>query len=157
MPRRRPSSIPRGVRWLTGAAVVTAGGVHLWLWWRGVPVAAPGGVGPAFLLDAGLSALVGGWVLVVGDRRAAWAGSVLSAAALLAYGLARTVGLGGFTETRWTRPSLAAAGCEVLVLVLLLTEALVPDGDGPAKGRPPGQDGCPPPGVQMNSDGGADA
>jgi hypothetical protein len=78
-----------------------------------------------------LSAVVGSLILARGDRRAAWAGSALAAAALLGYLTARTVGLSGFVEARWTRASLLAAGCEALVLVLLITEALVPD-DGAA-------------------------
>ena len=69
---------------------------------------------------------VDGW-LVRGDRRAAWAGSALAAVALLAYLSARTIGLSGFVETRWTTPSLVAAACEAFVLVLLVTEALVPE------------------------------
>ena len=119
--------MPAGIRLLAGAAVLVAGGVHLWLWWRGGYRHAPGGVGPAFLADAAVSAVAGALVLARGDRRAAWAGTVVAAVALLGYGLARTVGLNGFVETRWTRPSLLAAGCEALVVVLLLTEALLPD------------------------------
>lgn len=119
--------MPLGVRLGTGVAVLVAGAIHFWLWWHGGYRHAPGAVGPGFLADASVSAVVGLLVLVRGDRRAAWAGSALSAAALLAYGMARTVGLDGFQETRWTRLSLIAAGCEVLVLVLLLTEALVPE------------------------------
>ncbi len=122
----RAATMPIGVRLATGAAILVAGGVHLWLWWRGGYRHAPGGVGPAFVADAAVSSVVGVLVLARGDRRAAWAGSAVAAAALLGYMLARTVGLNGFVETRWTRPSLLAAGCEVLVLVLLLTEALVP-------------------------------
>jgi hypothetical protein len=132
--------MPLGVRWGTGLAVLLAGAIHLWLWWHGGYRHAPGGVGPAFVADAVVSAVVGSLVLVRGDRRAAWAGSALSAAALLAYGMARTIGLFGFVETRWTRPSLVAAGCETLVLVLLLTEALVPDPGG----TPAGEGGDPP-------------
>jgi hypothetical protein len=104
-----------------------AGGVHLWLWWRGGYDHAPGHVGLGFVADAVASAIVGVLVLARGDRRVAWVGSGLAAVALLAYLVARTVGLSGFIETRWTHPSLLAAGCEALVLVLLLTEALVPD------------------------------
>jgi hypothetical protein len=121
------ATMPVGTRLATGAAILVAGGVHLWLWWRGGYRHAPGGVGPAFVVDAVASAVVGGWVLARGDRRAAWAGSALSALALLGYLAARTVGLNGFVETRWTHPSLLAAGCEAAVLVLLVTEALVPD------------------------------
>jgi len=123
--------MPPAVRLVTGLAVLVAGGVHLWLWWRGGYRHAPGGVGPAFLADAAVSAVVGGWILLRGDRRAARAGALLAAVALAGYGLARTVGLNGFVETRWTRSSLLAAGCEVLVVVLLLTEALLPDPAGP--------------------------
>jgi len=119
--------MPVGVRVATGVAVLVAGGVHLWLWWRGGYRHAPGLVGPAFVADAALSALVGGLILARGDRRAAWAGSALAAAALLGYLTARTVGLSGFIEARWTHASLLAAGCEAFVLVLLITEALVPD------------------------------
>jgi hypothetical protein len=121
--------MPLGVRIPAGIAVLVAGGVHLWLWWRGGYRQAPGGVGPAFVVDAAISAVVGALVLGRGDRTAAWAGSVLAAVALAGYGLARTVGLNGFVETRWTHPSLLAAGCEVLVVVLLLTEALLPEAD----------------------------
>jgi hypothetical protein len=119
--------MPWLVRVGTGVGVLVAGGVHLWLWWRGGYRHAPGIVGPAFVADAGVSLVVGLMVLVRGDRRAAWAGSALSFAALVAYTVARTVGLSGFIETRWTRPSLLAAGCEAVVLVLLLTEALLPE------------------------------
>jgi hypothetical protein len=45
----------------------------------------------------------------------------------VAYAMARTVGLLGFVERTWTTPSLVAAACEAIVLVLLLTEALVPE------------------------------
>jgi hypothetical protein len=124
---RAAPTMPPPVRLVTGLAVLVAGGVHLWLWWRGGYRHAPGGVGPAFLADAVVSAVVGGWILLRADRRAAWAGALLAAVALGGYGLARTVGLHGFIETRWTRPSLLAAGCEALVVVLCLTEALLPD------------------------------
>jgi hypothetical protein len=119
--------MPLAVRGVAGAAIVVAGAVHLWLWWRGGYRHAPGGVGPAFLADAAVSFVAGALVLVRGDRRAAWAGSAVAAVALAAYGLARTVGLNGFVETRWTHPSLIAAGCEALVIVLLVTEALLPE------------------------------
>jgi hypothetical protein len=122
--------MPVATRLTTGAGILAAGGVHLWLWWQGGYRHAPGGVGPAFLLDAVASAAVGALVLLRGDRRAAWAGSALAAAALLGYLAARTVGLRGFVETRWTTLSLVAAGCEAIVLVLLVTEALVPDQPG---------------------------
>jgi hypothetical protein len=119
--------MPLATRLATGGAILIAGGVHLWLWWRGGYRHAPGLVGPAFLAEAAASAVIGALVLARANRRAAWAGSALSALALLGYLAARTVGLSGFVETRWTRASLVAAGCEALVLVLLVTEALVPD------------------------------
>jgi hypothetical protein len=120
--------MPPPIRIVTGAAVLVAGGVHLWLWWRGGYRHAPGGVGPAFIVDAVVSAVAGALIWARGDRRAAWVGTAVAAVALASYGMARTVGLNGFVETRWTRPSLIAAGCEALVVVLLLTEALLPEG-----------------------------
>ena len=119
--------MPLATRLATGGLIVVAGAIHLWLWWRGGYRHAPGGVGPAFVTDAVLSAVVGALVIARGDRRAAWVGSAVSAVALLAYMVARTVGLHGFQEREWTRLSLAAAGSEALVLVLLVTEALLPD------------------------------
>ncbi len=116
-----------GTRLGTGAALLVAGATHLWLWFHGYRASS---VGPAFLADAALSSAVGTLVLARGSRAAAWAGSAVSAAALLAYALARTVGLFGFVERTWSRASLLAAGCEAMVLVLLLTEALVPDTPG---------------------------
>ena len=127
--------MPVAVRALAGTAIIVAGGVHLWLWWRGGYRHAPGGVGPAFVVDAVVSFVAGALVLLRGDRRAAWAGSVVAAAALAGYGLARTVGLNGFVETRWTRPSVIAAGCEALVIALLLTEALLPEPTPSGAGR----------------------
>ena len=121
-------TMPLGVRLATGAAILAAGGDHLWLWWRGGYDHAPGGVGPSFVADAAASAVAGALVLLRADRRAAWVGCAVAGAALVAYLLARTVGLGGFVETRWTVASLLAASCEALAVVLLLTEALLPDG-----------------------------
>jgi prolipoprotein diacylglyceryltransferase len=115
--------MPLGTRLGTGLALLVAGGTHLWSWSHGYRHTS---VGPAFLVDTFLSAVVGVLVLVRANRVAAWAGSAVSATALLAYGIARTVGLFGFVERTWTTASLLAAGCEATVLVLLLTEALLP-------------------------------
>jgi hypothetical protein len=79
-----------------------------------------------FVVDGVVSIAVGAWVLARGDRAGAWAGSAIAAAALLGYALARTVGLFGFVERTWSVPSLVAAACEALVLVLLFAESLVP-------------------------------
>jgi len=111
-------------RVVAGLGVLAAGGAHLWSWEHGYRTAS---VGPAFLVDAGLSGVVALAVLGWGSRWSAWAGSALSAAALLGYALARTVGLFGFVERQWTPASLVAAGCEAVVVVVLVTEALVPD------------------------------
>jgi hypothetical protein len=122
--------MPWATRVVTGAAVLLAGGAHLWLWFHGYRGA---GVGPAFLVDAAVSLVVGLLVLIRGSRTSAWAGSALCAAALIAYAMARTVGLFGFVETQWSRPSVLAAGCEAGVLVLLLTEALLPSSTSPPR------------------------
>jgi hypothetical protein len=115
--------MPWAVRAGTGLAVLVAGSVHLWVWFHGNESSRVGG---AFLADFALSVVVAALVLGRGDRRAAWAGSALATVALLGYGLARTVGLFGFVERSWTWASLLAAACEAVVLVLLLTEALLP-------------------------------
>jgi hypothetical protein len=118
-----PVVMPWAVRVGTGLGLLVAGGTHLWLWlhaYRNTSVA------PAFLADAGVSAVIGLLVLIRASRSVAWAGSLVAAAALLAYGMARTVGLFGFVERQWTFASLLAAGSEAAVLVLLLTEALLP-------------------------------
>jgi hypothetical protein len=115
--------MPWGIRVGTGVALLVAGSTHFWLWFHGYRGTT---VGPAFLVDGALSWLVGVLILVRASRAAAWAGSAVCAAALVAYAMARTVGLFGFVETEWTRPSLLAAACEAVVLVLLLTEALLP-------------------------------
>ena len=116
--------MPAGTRIGTGVALLLAGGTHLWTYFHGYRHT---GVGPAFLVDAALCGVVGVVVFWRGTRLAAWAGSLVSAAALVGYAMARTVGLFGFVERAWTVPSVIAASCEATVLVLLLTEALVPE------------------------------
>jgi hypothetical protein len=115
--------MPWPVRVGTGVGLVLAGGTHLWLWFHSYRSTS---VGTPFLVDAGVSAVIGLLVLLRASRAAAWAGSAVAAGALVAYALARTVGLFGFVERQWTFASLLAAGCEAAVLVLLLTEALLP-------------------------------
>jgi hypothetical protein len=116
--------MPIVTRIATGVALIVAGSTHLWTFFHGYRHT---GVGPAFVVDFALSVAVGFLVLGLGSRGAAWAGSAVSAAALVSYAMARTVGLFGFVERTWTTPSLIAGACEAIVLVLLLTEALVPE------------------------------
>jgi hypothetical protein len=120
--RRPPTTMPLITRLATGSALLVAGGTHLWSWFHGYRHT---NVGTAFLVDTALSAVVGVVVLARGSRLAAWSGSLVAAGALLAYAMARTVGLFGFVERTWTAASLLAAGCEALVVVLLVTEVLV--------------------------------
>ena len=117
------TTMPIGTRVGTGVALLVAGATHLWSWSHGYRHTS---VGPAFLVDTTLSAAVGLLVLARGNRVAAWTGSIVAAGALVAYAMARTVGLFGFVERTWTASSLVAAGCESLVVVLLVTEVLVP-------------------------------
>jgi hypothetical protein len=110
------------VRIVTGSCVLAAGGAHVWSYVHGYRSTS---VGPAFVVDAVASVLVGSSLLVRGGRVSAWAGTTLAAAALFSYGMARTVGLFGFVERSWTVASLVAAGCEAVVVTLLVTELLV--------------------------------
>ena len=109
---------------MTGGCVLAAGGAHVWSYFHGYRSTS---VGPAFVIDAIASGLVGSSLLLRGGRVSAWAGTALAGAALFSYAMARTVGLFGFVERSWTAASLVAAGCEALVVALLVTELLVPE------------------------------
>ena len=119
--------MPLGVRLATGVAVLVAGGVHLWLWWRGATGTRPAWSGrrSSPMRCCRRSSACSSWRAVTGAPPGRAAPSPPPPS--LGYLAARTVGLSGFIETRWTHASVLAAGCEALVLVLLVTEALVPD------------------------------
>lgn len=103
---------------LAAATFVLAGGlVHLELWrsgYRGIRY-----IGPLFVANVAISAVVAVAVLVVRDRRVAVAGVALAAGSLAALVASRTVGLLGFTERAWTDDAVRALTAEVGAIVAL--------------------------------------
>ncbi|MCT7364033.1 hypothetical protein [Mycolicibacterium llatzerense] len=79
--------------------MVVSGGVHAYLYLHGyghIPT-----VGTGFLVQASVFCAVGVLLAVGAPRWFGWASGLLSAGALAAFGLSRTVGLFGFVETGW--------------------------------------------------------
>lgn len=116
---------------LAAAAFVLAGGlIHLQLWqdgYREIPV-----IGPWFVANAVVSAVLVVALLVRGSVRVGVASVVFSAASLIALVMSRTVGLFGFTERAWTDASIQATAAElgaiVAVAVLLVAFRRSPAG-----------------------------
>ena len=114
-------------RLVPAAVLVAAGGVvHLQLWlggYRGIPF-----IGPWFVANAVVSAVIAGALLITADRRVAAAGLALSLSSLAALVLSRTVGLFGFLERTWTDQAVAATGAEVGAVVALALILFVASG-----------------------------
>lgn len=84
-------------RLVIAAAMVVSGGVHAYLYvhgYRHIPT-----IGTGFLVQAAVFCAVGALLAVGAPRWFGWASGVLSAGALAAFALSRTVGLFGFVET----------------------------------------------------------
>jgi len=114
-------------RLMSGFAVLGGGGTHLWLWFHGYRSV---GVGPSFMADAVVAAMVGAWILWRASRPSAVGGCLVSAGALVSYAMVRTVGLLGFEERTWTGGAIVAVATEALTLVVLVTELLLPTAPG---------------------------
>ncbi|GCB00621.1 hypothetical protein NCCNTM_42550 [Mycolicibacterium sp. NCC-Tsukiji] len=81
-------------RLVIAAAMVVSGGVHAYLYvhgYRHIPT-----IGTGFLVQAAVFCAVGALLAVGAPRWFGWASGVLSAGALAAFALSRTVGLFGF-------------------------------------------------------------
>ncbi|RUP28962.1 MAG: hypothetical protein EKK51_21930 [Mycolicibacterium sp.] len=86
-------------RLVIAAAMVVSGGVHAYLYLHGyghIPT-----VGTGFLIQASVFCAVGVLLVAGAPRWFGWVSGLLSAGALAAFGLSRTVGLFGFVETGW--------------------------------------------------------
>ena len=103
---------------LSAAVLILAGGaVHLQLWrggYRGIPR-----IGPWFMANVIISAVLAVALMVRNDARVAVAGIAFSLASLGALVMSRTIGIFGFTETAWTSAVVRATGAEVGAVVLL--------------------------------------
>jgi len=101
---------------LAAATFVVVGGlIHLDLWqggYRGIPY-----IGPWFIVNVAVSALLAVALVVRGGTRVAVAGIAFSAASLVALVLSRTVGLFGFLESTWTNAAVQATSAEIGAMV----------------------------------------
>ena len=83
-------------RWVIAVAMLVSGLLHGYLYahrYREIPV-----IGAGFLVQASAFCAVAVLLAVGGPRWFWWVSAVLSAGALVAFGLSRTVGLFGFVE-----------------------------------------------------------
>jgi hypothetical protein len=81
------------------ASLAVSGVIHAYLYvsgYRDIPT-----IGPAFLGQAVVFCVLALLVLAGGPAWLRWVAAVLSAGALVAFALSRTVGLFGFTELGW--------------------------------------------------------
>jgi hypothetical protein len=94
------------LRLAMGLAVAASGISHAYLYVHGyhhIPM-----IGPAFLVQAGVSFALALLIVIGGPGWLQWAAAALASGALAAFALSRTVGLFGFSETGW-QPSPHAA------------------------------------------------
>jgi hypothetical protein len=111
-----------------GVTLAVSGVIHAYLYvhgYRHIPT-----IGASFLLQASVSCAVAVLVLAAGPRWLQWAGGLLAAGSLVAFGLSRTVGLFGFSETGWQPAPAAALSVVAEVLtVAFVAASLVPGRD----------------------------
>jgi hypothetical protein len=106
------------IRLAIALAVAISGTDHAYLYIHGyhhIPM-----IGPAFLVQAGVSFALALLILVGGPWWLQWAAAALAGGALGAFVLSRTVGVFGFSETGW-EPAPHAA---ISVIAEVLTVAL---------------------------------
>ena len=108
------------VRAVVSLLLAVSGVIHAYLYidggYRDIPT-----VGPGFLWQASIFCTLAVLILLGAPEWFSWAGAVLSAGALTAFALSRTVGLFGFTERGWNPTPYALLS----VLAEALTVALV--------------------------------
>lgn len=114
----RPNTLTVVPRLAAAGLVLTGGLIHLSLWsdgYRFIP-----SIGPLFLANAAVSALVAVLLVLSVDRRVVFAGLVLSVGSLVALALSRTVGLLGFMEG-WNADSWQTIAAETGAIVAIFT------------------------------------
>ena len=102
------------IRIALAVAVAVSGVSHAYLYVHGyqhIPL-----IGPAFLVQASMSFALALLILIGGPWWLQWVAAAGAGGALVAFGLSRTVGLFGFSETGW-QPSPHAAISVVAELV----------------------------------------
>jgi hypothetical protein len=106
------------------ASLAVSGVIHAYLYvngYRDIPT-----IGPAFLAQAIVFCVLALLILAGGPDWLRWVAGVLSAGALVAFALSRTVGLFGFTELGWNPSPQAAVSviAEVLTVVFVAASVL---------------------------------
>ena len=113
---------------LAAATFVLAGGyIHFDLWRDGYRAIEY--IGPLFVANAAVSALLVVALLLRADMRVAVAGVVFSLGSLVALVLSRTTGLLGFTERGWSDMAVQATTAELGAIVAIALVMV-------ARGRP---------------------
>lgn len=106
-----------------GATLAVSGVIHAYLYvenYRYIPT-----VGPGFLVQASVFCALAVLIVLGAPEWFSWVGAVLSAGALGAFALSRTVGLLGFNERGWQpAPEAALAVIAEVLTVLLVAAAL---------------------------------
>jgi hypothetical protein len=105
------------------ASLAVSGVIHAYLYvngYRDIPT-----IGPAFLAQAIVFCVLALLILAGGPDWLRWVAGVLSAGALIAFALSRTVGLFGFTELGWNPSPQAAVSVIVEVLTVVFVAASV--------------------------------
>lgn len=120
----RTTVIAVAFRLTISASLAVSGVVHAYLYvngYRGIPM-----IGPAFLGQAIVFCVLALLILAGGPDWLQWVAGVLSAGALVAFALSRTVGLFGFTELGWNPSPQAAVSviAEVLTVVFVAASVL---------------------------------
>ena len=108
-------------RLVIAAAMLASGALHAYLYlhgYRHIPM-----VGTGFLVQASVFCAVGVLLAVGAPRWFGWASGLLSAGALAAFGLSRTVGLFGFVETGWEPAPYALISVIVEAVAVLAVAA----------------------------------
>lgn len=108
---------PRVFRSASALLVLGAGAFHLSLYldgYRAIP-----GIGPLFLVDVAAAVVLAVALLARPLGFVAIGAAGFQTAALIAFGLSRTTGLLGFSDSRWDTTAAGTVGTEVLGLVVL--------------------------------------
>ena len=106
------------------ATLAVSGVTHAYLYvesYRFVPT-----IGAGFLMQASVFCALAVLILLGAPNWFSWIGAVLSAGALIAFALSRTVGLFGFTERGWQPVPEAALAviAEVLTVIVVVATFL---------------------------------
>ncbi len=97
--------------------LLVGGGIHLDLWlsgYRGITY-----IGPLFVANVAVSALLVLALLIRPNVKVAIAGGLFSVGSALALVLSRTTGLLGFTERAWTNMAVQATTAEIGAVVAM--------------------------------------